>query len=288
MLRLNRHDIFKKKDFRAVFTWGSRYNDIDYDSLGINGCNTIIMSDGWLLRNPETLYTNTENFLNKLQGYNIDLHLMFPAFTNANNQNTDPVSQIHRENISNALFNLLDEFSGLKGVQTDDYVYNDPYYDFQQEATQQIVLRDFAREMATAVHDANSEAQFSLNLLKTDHRAAKISLLAPECDFIQAEIYRLSGGMDMPSQIPLTSLEGHRWVRDTLRGFMRKSGDTPVVVDLITYQDNATHTPRTDGDIERDILKALKENIIGYALFSEAYTDLSTVNFYDSQKAICF
>lgn len=247
---------FKATDFRGMWVIQDVFEeDIDYEEYEARGVTDIIKStENYLETDYPSFQATMERTINKLEGTNINLHILTHNFHDQNNLIKYDTTQA--DFIGEQSAKALNDFPELKGISFDDYYYYTEYYDPSPDAqeTQIQQLQDFAMTVQRAMHDANSDSQLSAGLNVLDVNGCKIERVAPYFNFIIPMVYRYSNTHP-------------RFVEDTLKSVKQRSKNTPIVAGLLSFH--------TDSDYEHlwsvrtmteDMQTCLKQDC-GYSLF---------------------
>lgn len=247
---------FKATSFRGMWVIQDIFEgNIDYQEYESRGVTDIIKStENYLETDYPAFQTTVNRTLDKLEGTDINLHVLTHCFHDKNN--AIKYDQSQADFIGEQSAKALNDFPELRGISFDDYYYYTGYYDSSPNAqeTQEQQLETFAQTVQTAMHDANSDSQLSSGLNVLDVNGCKISRVSPYFDFIIPMVYRYSNTHP-------------QFVKDTLTSVKQHSSDTPVVAGLLSFHTESDYdhlwSVRT---MTEDMQTSLKQDC-GYSLF---------------------
>ena len=138
----------------------------DFKELEIRGLTHVFYSDSFLLNNYNTCKNNVNALIDEMKGTKLELHININAFK-ASDQSSlvDPENMDHRNKLQTALTQLLLDIPKIDGVIFDDFHWHMwSGYDVNQQAD---ILSEFAKQMATAIHDVDPSKKLSAAILWT-------------------------------------------------------------------------------------------------------------------------
>jgi hypothetical protein len=124
-------------------------------------------------------------------------------------------------------------------------------YDVNQQAD---ILSEFAKQMATAIHDVDPSKKLSAAILWT---SPIINLTAAEVDYVMPKIY--------PSNSSETALS------TAIKNVLDEIDNTKMVVNLITYDPSVKLIPRSLSSIYNEISTIIKINGPNYSLYASPW-----------------
>jgi hypothetical protein len=220
----------------------------DFKELESRGLTHVFYSDSFLLNNYNTCKNNINALIDEMEGTELKLHLNINAFK-ASDQSSlvDPKNMDHRNKLKNALIQLLDDIPKIDGVIFDDFDWQMwSGYDVDQQSS---ILAEFAKQMATAIHDVDSSKKLSASVLWT---SPTIHLTAAEVDYVLPKIY--------PSNSSGTALS------TAIKKVLDEIDNNKMVVNLITYDTSVKFIPRSLADVYNEISTIIKINGPNYCL----------------------
>jgi hypothetical protein len=220
----------------------------DFKELESRGLTHVFYSDSFLLNNYNTCKNNINALIDEMEGTELKLHLNINAFK-ASDQSSlvDPKNMDHRNKLKNALIQLLDDIPKIDGVIFDDFDWQMwSGYDVDQQSS---ILAEFAKQMATAIHDVDSSKKLSASILWT---SPTIHLTAAEVDYVLPKIY--------PSNSSGTALS------TAIKKVLDEIDNNKMVVNLITYDTSVKFIPRSLADVYNEISTIIKINGPKYCL----------------------
>jgi hypothetical protein len=220
----------------------------DFKELESRGLTHVFYSDSFLLNNYNTCKNNINALIDEMEGTELKLHLNINAFK-ASDQSSlvDPKNMDHRNKLKNALIQLLDDIPKIDGVIFDDFDWQMwSGYDVDQQSS---ILAEFAKQMATAIHDVDSSKKLSASVLWT---SPTIHLTAAEVDYVLPKIY--------PSNSSGTALS------TSIKKVLDEIDNNKMVVNLITYDTSVKFIPRSLADVYNEISTIIKINGPNYCL----------------------
>jgi hypothetical protein len=220
----------------------------DFKELESRGLTHVFYSDSFLLNNYNTCKNNINALIDEMEGTELKLHLNINAFK-ASDQSSlvDPKNMDHRNKLKNALIQLLDDIPKIDGVIFDDFDWQMwSGYDVDQQSS---MLAEFAKQMATAIHDVDSSKKLSASVLWT---SPTIHLTAAEVDYVLPKIY--------PSNSSGTALS------TAIEKVLDEIDNNKMVVNLITYDTSVKFIPRSLADVYNEISTIIKINGPNYCL----------------------
>jgi hypothetical protein len=220
----------------------------DFKELESRGLTHVFYSDSFLLNNYNTCKNNINALIDEMEGTELKLHLNINAFK-ASDQSSlvDPKNMDHRNKLKNALIQLLDDIPKIDGVIFDDFDWQMwSGYDVDQQSS---ILAEFAKQMATAIHDVDSSKKLSASVLWT---SPTIHLTAAEVDYVLPKIY--------PSNSSGTALS------TAIKKVLDEIDNNKMVVNLITYDTSVKFIPRSLADVYNEISTIIKINGPKYCL----------------------
>jgi hypothetical protein len=225
----------------------------DFKELESRGLTYVFYSDSFLLNNYNTCKNNVNALIDEMKGTELKLHLNINAFK-ASDQSSlvDPKNMDHRNKLQNALIQLLDDIPKIDGVIFDDFDWQMwSGYDVDQQSS---ILAEFAKQMATAIHDVDSSKKLSASILWT---SPTIHLTAAEVDYVLPKIY--------PSNSSGTALS------TAIKKVLDEIDNNKMVVNLITYDTSVKFIPRSLADVYNEISTIIKINGPNYCLYASPW-----------------
>ncbi len=226
----------------------------DFKELESRGLTHVFYSDSFLLNNYDTCKNNVNTLIHEMEGTKLKLHLNINAFK-ASDQSSlvDPKNMDHRNKLKTALIQLLSDIPKIDGIIFDDFHWQMwGGYDADQQSN---ILAEFAKQMATAIHEFDPSKILSASILWT---SPTIHLTAAEVDYVLPKIYpRNSSGTALSTAI---------------KKVLEEIDNTKIVVNLITYDPSVKLIPRSLSDIYNEISTVIK--IIGpnYCLYAAPWS----------------
>jgi hypothetical protein len=225
----------------------------DFKELEIRGLTHVFYSDSFLLNNYNTCKNNVNALIDEMKGTKLELHININAFK-ASDQSSlvDPENMDHRNKLQTALTQLLLDIPKIDGVIFDDFHWHMwSGYDVNQQAD---ILSEFAKQMATAIHDVDPSKKLSAAILWT---SPTINLTAAEVDYVMPKIY--------PSNSSETALS------TAIKNVLDEIDNTKMVVNLITYDPSVKLIPRSLSSIYNEISTIIKINGPNYSLYASPW-----------------
>ena len=225
----------------------------DFKELENRGLTHVFYSDSFLLNNYNICKKNINALIDEMEGTQLKLHLNINAFK-ASDQSSqvDPKNMDHRNKLQTALTQLLTDIPKIDGIIFDDFHWQMwSGYDVDQQSS---VLAEFARQMATAIHEVDSSKKLSASILWT---SPTIHLTAAEVDYVLPKIY--------PSNSTGTALS------TAIKKVLEEIDNTKIVVNLITYDPSVKLIPRSLSDIYNEISTVIKINGPNYCLYASPW-----------------
>ena len=225
----------------------------DFKELESRGLTHVFYSDSFLLNNYNICKKNINALIDEMEGTQLKLHLNINAFK-ASDQSSqvDPKNMDHRNKLQTALTQLLTDIPKIDGIIFDDFHWQMwSGYDVDQQSS---VLAEFARQMATAIHEVDSSKKLSASILWT---SPTIHLTAAEVDYVLPKIY--------PSNSTGTALS------TAIKKVLEEIDNTKIVVNLITYDPSVKLIPRSLSDIYNEISTVIKINGPNYCLYASPW-----------------
>lgn len=225
----------------------------DFKELESRGLTHVFYSDSFLLNNYNTCKNNVNALIDEMKGTELKLHLNINAFK-ASNQSSlvDPKNMDHRNKLQTVLIQLLDDIPKIDGVIFDDFDWQMwSGYDVDQQSS---ILAEFAKQMATAIHDVDSSKKLSASILWT---SPTIHLTAAEVDYVLPKIY--------PSNSSGTALS------TAIKKVLDEINNNKMVVNLITYDTSVKFIPRSLADVYNEISTVIKINGPNYCLYASPW-----------------
>ena len=225
----------------------------DFKELESRGLTHIFYSDSFLLNNYNTCKNNVNALIHELEGTKLKLHLNINAFK-ASDQSSlvDPKNMDHRNKLQTALIQILSDIPKIDGIILDDFHWQMwSGYDVDQQSN---ILAEFAKQMATAIHDFDPSKKLSASILWT---SPTIHLTAAEVDYVLPKIY--------PSNSAGTALS------TAIKKVLDEIDNTKMVVNLITYDPSVKLIPRSLSDIYNEISTVIKINGPNYCLYASPW-----------------
>lgn len=225
----------------------------DFKGLESRGLTHVFYSDSFLLNNYNTCKNNVNALIHELEGTKLKLHLNINAFK-ASDQSSlvDPKNKDHRNKLQMALIQILMDIPKIDGIIFDDFHWQMwSGYDVDLQSN---ILAEFAKQMATAIHEFNPSKKLSASILWT---SPTIHLTAAEVDYVLPKIY--------PSNSAGTALS------TAIKNVLDKIDDNKMVVNLITYDPSVKLIPRSLSDIYNEISTVIKINGPNYCLYASPW-----------------
>jgi hypothetical protein len=225
----------------------------DFKELESRGLTHVFYSDSFSLNNYNTCKNNVNALIDEMKGTELKLHLNINAFK-ASDQSSlvDPKNMDHRNKLQTVLIQLLDDIPKIDGVIFDDFDWQMwSGYDVDQQSS---ILAEFAKQMATAIHDVDSSKKLSASILWT---SPTIHLTAAEVDYVLPKIY--------PSNSSGTALS------TAIKKVLDEINNNKMVVNLITYDTSVKFIPRSLADVYNEISTVIKINGPNYCLYASPW-----------------
>ena len=225
----------------------------DFKELESRGLTHVFYSDSFLLNNYNTCKNNVNALIHELEGTKLKLHLNINAFK-ASDQSSlvDPKNMDHRNKLKTALIKILSDIPKIDGIIFDDFHWQMwSGYDIDQQSN---ILAEFAKQMATAIHDFDPSKKLSASILWT---SPSIHLTAAEVDYVLPKIY--------PSNSAGTALS------TAIKKVLDEIDNNKMVVNLITYDPSVKLIPRSLSDIYNEISTVIKINGPNYCLYASPW-----------------
>lgn len=226
----------------------------DFKELESRGLTHVFYSDSFLLNNYNTCKNNVNALIDEMKDTKLKLHININAFK-ASDQSSlvDPKNMDHRNKLQTALTQLLSDVPKIEGIIFDDFHWHMwSGYDVDQQSN---ILAEFAKQMATAIHDVDSSNKLSASILWT---SPTIHLTASEVDYVMPKIY--------PSNSSGTALS------TAIKKVLDEIDNTKMVVNLITYDPSVKFIPRSLSDIYNEISTVIKINGANYCLYASPWS----------------
>ena len=226
------------------------YQFPDFKELESRGLTHVFYSESFLLNNYNTCKNNINALIDEMKGTNLKLHININAFK-ASDQSTlvDPKNMDHRNKLQTALTQLLSDIPKIDGIIFDDFHWHMwSGYDVDQQVN---ILSEFAKQMATAIHDVDSSNKLSASILWT---SPTINSTADEVDYVMPKIY--------PSNSSGTALS------TAIKKVLDEIDNIEMVVNLITYDPSVKLIPRNLSDIYNEISTVIKLIGPNYGLYA--------------------
>ncbi len=225
----------------------------DFDELENRGLTHIFYVDNFLLNNYTTCNHNINRLINAMGGTNLSLHIAENAFLASDQASlVDPSNNAHRKKLQDAIIQLLTDIPDIDGISLYDFEWQQwSGYDGVQQST---ILADFAKQIASAVHDYDPSKKLSASLNWT---SPTLPLTSAELDFVMPKIFS-------------TNTTGTS-ISNAIKKVLKLIDDTDMVVDLLTYDSAVKLTPRKISEIYNEISTVI--NIIGvnYSLYASPW-----------------
>jgi hypothetical protein len=225
----------------------------DFKELENRGLTHVFYSDSFLLNNYNTCKNNVNALIREMEGTELELHININAFK-ASDQSSlvDPTNMDHRNKLQTALIQLLSDIPKIDGIIFDDFHWQMwSGYDVDQQSN---VLAEFAKQIATAIHDVDPSKKLSLSPLWT---SPSINLTSAEVDYVMPKIY--------PSNSSGTALS------TVIKKVLEEVDQNKIVVNLITYDPSVKLIPRSLSDIYNEISTVIKINGPNYCLYASPW-----------------
>ncbi len=225
----------------------------DFKELESRGLTHVFYSDSFLLNNYNTCKNNVNALIHELEGTKLKLHLNINAFKASDRSSLfDPTNMDHRNKLQTALIQILSDIPKIDGIIFDDFHWQMwSGYDVDQQSN---ILAEFAKQMATAIHDFDSSKKLSASILWT---SPTIHLTAAEVDYVMPKIY--------PSNSAGTALS------TAIKKVLDEIDNNKMVVNLITYDPSVKLIPRSLSDIYNEISTVIKINGPNYCLYASPW-----------------
>jgi hypothetical protein len=226
----------------------------DFKELESRGLTHVFYSDTFLLNNYNTCKNNVNTLIHEMEGTKLKLHLNINAFK-ASDQSSlvDPKNMDHRNKLKTALIQLLSDIPKIEGIIFDDFHWQMwSGYDTDQQSN---MLAEFAKQMATAIHEFDPSKKLSASILWT---SPTIHLTAAEVDYVLPKIY--------PSNSSGTALS------TAIKKVLGEIDHTKMVVNLITYDPSVKLIPRSLSDIYNEISTVIKSIGPNYCLYASPWS----------------
>jgi hypothetical protein len=225
----------------------------DFKELENRGLTHVFYSDSFLLNNYNTCKNNVNALIHEMEGTELELHININAFK-ASDQSSlvDPTNMDHRNKLQTALIKLLSDIPKIDGIILDDFHWQ--MWSGYDKNQQSIVLAEFAKQIATAIHGFDPSKKLSASIRWT---SPSIHLTSAEVDYVMPKIY--------PSNSSKTALS------TAIKKILEEIDQNKIVVNLITYDPSVKLIPRNLSTIYNEISTVIK--IIGpnYCLYASPW-----------------
>lgn len=225
----------------------------DFKELESRGLTHVFYFDSFLLNSYNTCKKNIIDLIHEMEGTDLKLHINLNAFKASDKSSlVDPTNMDHRNKLETALDLLLSDIPEIDGISFEDFHWH--MWSGYEVDKQNLILAEFARQMAKAIHSKDTSKKLSASMLWT---SPSINLTANEFDFILPKIY--------PSNSAQTSLS------KAIAKVQEEIKDNKMVINLITYDQAVKLTPRNISDIYNEISTVIKNNGPNYCLYASPW-----------------
>jgi hypothetical protein len=225
----------------------------DFKELEDRGLTHVFYADTFLLNDYSTCKNNIIRLLDEMADTDLTLHININAFK-ASDQSSfvDPNNINHRNQLKSRLVQLLLDIPKIEGISFDNFQWQS--WNGYNDDEKNVILAEFAKEMANAIHGVDSSKQFSASVIWS---STTLPSTAKELDFVMPKIYSSKS-----SGIPLSK---------AINTVLEEIGDKKMVIDLLTYDSAVNLTPKTISDIYDEISTVIKINGANYSLYASPW-----------------